>query len=148
MIINSLITLYKRDLNSLITEISSYSSEENLWLTTKEVKNSAGNLCLHLVGNLNAFIGAPLGNTGYIRQRDLEFSLKNVPRKKMIEQVESTIKMIEKTLLSLTETDLQKQYVRRASDGEMTTQYFLIHLSIHLGYHLGQINYHRRLLDI
>ncbi len=147
MITDSLIQLFKRDLNKLIVEINSYTNESNLWIVDKAISNSAGNLCLHLVGNLKTFIGANLANTGYIRHRDLEFSLKNVPRVKMIEQVEETITIVEMALKKLTTADLQKEYVPQVFDNPMTTEYFLIHLSMHLSYHLGQINYHRRLLD-
>lgn len=143
----SLIKLFKRDLNALKREVESYEKESNLWLLHKDVKNSAGNLCLHLVGNLKTFIGASLGNTGYVRQRDLEFSLKDVPRLELLAQVDETIIIVEETLKTLTEADLQKEYVRRAFEDKMTTEYFLIHLTMHLSYHLGQINYHRRLLE-
>ena len=147
MIVETLIKLFKRDLNILITEIEAYKEEKNLWIVTETVKNSSGNLCLHLVGNLNAFIGAPLGNTGYVRQRDLEFSLKNIPKNELIKQVKDTIIVVENTLNSLSENDLKKEYKRRVNEETMTTEYFLIHLTMHLSYHLGQINYHRRLLD-
>ena len=147
MITETLIKLFKRDLNKLIEEINLYNDESNLWLLDGLVTNTAGNLCLHLVGNLNHFIGAALGNTGYIRQRDLEFSLKNVPRVELIKQVEDTIVMVENILSKLTETDLQKEYRRNPFEDFMTTAYFLSHLAMHLAYHLGQINYHRRLLD-
>lgn len=147
MITDSLVKLYKRDLKALIVEVEAYKDEKNLWLVTDEVTNSAGNLCLHLVGNLNAFICATLGNTGYIRQRDLEFSLKDVPSTTLIKQIEDTIIAVENTLRQLTESDLQKEYKRRVFEDTMTTEYFLMHLAVHLSYHLGQINYHRRLLD-
>ncbi len=147
MLIETLIKLFKRDLNKLKVEIESYSNEQNLWLVDKGISNSAGNLCLHLVGNLNTFIGAELGGTGYIRQRDLEFSLKNVPRTELIRQVNDVIIVVENALKGLTPEDLQKEYSRRVFEDTMTTEYFLVHLSMHLAYHLGQINYHRRLLD-
>ncbi|WET48072.1 DinB family protein [Chryseobacterium indologenes] len=148
MIIESLKTLYSRDLNKLKEEIEAYQKEETLWITDKNISNSAGNLCLHLVGNLNHFIGAQLGNTGYVRERDLEFSLKNVPRAELIEKVEATEIMINTVLSQLTEEDLKKEYSRIPSEDKMSTTHFLIHLIAHLDYHLGQINYHRRLLDI
>ena len=88
MLTQTLNKLFKRDLNKLKEEIKLYSNESNLWLIDKDVLNSAGNLCLHLVGNLNHFIGAEIGKTNYIRQRDLEFSLKNVPRAELIQQVD------------------------------------------------------------
>jgi uncharacterized damage-inducible protein DinB len=147
MIIESLKNLYSRDLNKLKTEIEAYQNEENLWITDKNISNSAGNLCLHLVGNLNHFIGEQLGNTGYIRERDLEFSLKNVPRTELIEKVEATEIMVNSVLSQLSEEDLKKVYSRIPSEDKMSTTHFLIHLIAHLDYHLGQINYHRRLLD-
>lgn len=147
MIIDTLVKLYTRDLNVLKAEIEAYTNEDNLWIVDGGVKNSAGNLCLHLVGNINTFIGASIGNTGYIRKRDLEFSLKNVPRTELIKQVEDTKEVVVNTLKTLTEADLQKEYKRRVFEDTMTTEYFLIHLTMHLSYHLGQINYHRRLLD-
>jgi uncharacterized damage-inducible protein DinB len=148
MLTETLIKLFKRDLNKLKQEIDAYSKEQNLWISNDAISNSAGNLCLHLVGNLNHFIGAILGNTGYVRQRDLEFSLKDVPKAELIKQVDETIAVVESVLKQLTETDLQKEYKRRVFEDDMTTEYFLVHLSTHLAYHLGQINYHRRLLDL
>lgn len=147
MLTVTLIKLFERDLNKLKDEINAYKQEQNLWLVTQEVSNSAGNLCLHLVGNLNHFIGEVLGKTGYKRQRDLEFLQKNVSRKELVNQIEDTITVVKITLSQLTEKDLQKEYRRNPFEAYMSTAYFLMHLSTHLAYHLGQINYHRRLLD-
>lgn len=147
MITESLRSLFNRDLNKLKTEIEAYQNEENLWKTDKNIANSAGNLCLHLVGNINNFIGAQLGNTGYIRHREQEFSLKDVPRTELIQKIEATIAMIDSVLPQLSEEDLKKEYPLVVFESAMTADYFLIHLLAHLDYHLGQINYHRRLLD-
>lgn len=143
----TLIKLFSRDLIKLKDEIQLYKNESNLWKIEGAVTNCAGNLCLHLVGNINHFIGATLGNSGYIRQRDLEFSLKNVPKSELIKQVDDTIVVVEQTLIKLSVEDLQKEYSRNPFEDYMTTEYFLTHLALHLAYHLGQINYHRRLLD-
>ena len=116
-------------------------------MVTKDISNSAGSLCLHLIGNLNHFIGATLGDSGYVRQRDLEFSLKDIPKSDLIKLINDTIGVVQNTLSNLTEADLQEEYKRRVFEDTMTTEYFLVHLSMHLAYHLGQINYHRRLLD-
>lgn len=148
MIAESLKSLFTRDLNKLKTEIESYQNEETIWKTDKNILNSAGNLCLHLVGNLNHFVGAQLGNSGYIRNRDLEFSLKDIPRAELIQQIESTIEVINSSLGNLSAEDMEKEYPLEALGYKMTTEYFLIHLLGHLEYHLGQINYHRRLLDV
>ncbi|MDN3695514.1 DinB family protein [Chryseobacterium tructae] len=148
MITESIRSLFNRDLYKLKTEIESYQKEENLWKIDKSIANSAGNLCLHLVGNINHFIGAQLGNTGYIRHREQEFSLKDIPKAELIEKIEATITMIDMVLPQLPEEDLKKEYPLVVFENPMTTDYFLIHLVAHLDYHLGQINYHRRLLDM
>lgn len=148
MLTDTLNRLFRRDLEKLKAEINLYQKEENLWLTNENISNSAGNLCLHLVGNLNAFIGAALGRINYIRQRDLEFSLKNVPRNELIDQIENTIGVVEATLHGLTETRLQEDFPIKVFHEKTSNEYMLIHLTTHLAYHLGQINYHRRLLDV
>ncbi|GAA3589969.1 DinB family protein [Flavivirga amylovorans] len=148
MITKSLTKIFTRDLNKLKTEMMSYKQEENLWFLDKEITNSAGNLCLHIVGNINHFIGAILGDTGYVRQRDLEFSLKNIVRTELIQQIDDTIQLVEHVLAKLSDIDLEKKYPLEVFNKPMTTDYFLIHLTTHLSYHLGQINYHRRLTDL
>ena len=148
MVIETLKSLFNRDLNKLKTEIESYPEESQIWAVDKNISNSAGNLCLHLIGNLNTYIGAELGKTGYIRDRPLEFTLKNISRSILIEKINETINVVNHTLDSLNETDLEKNYPQIVFEKEMTTGFFLVHLSTHLAYHLGQINYHRRLLDI
>lgn len=148
MITESLQSLYTRDLNKLKTEIESYQNQEALWEIDENISNSGGNLCLHLVGNLKHFFGAILGNSGYVRKRELEFSLKNIPKLELIQQVEETLNIVISTLDQLSEEDLAKDYPIEPLGYTMTTEYFLIHLFGHLGYHLGQINYHRRLLDV
>lgn len=146
MLANILLSIFSRDLIKLKTEIELYKTEANLWLVEKSIANSAGNLCLHLTGNLRAFIGAQLGNTGYIRHRELEFSTKEIPKAELIRQIEETIMVVSQTLNKLTEEDLNREYPVVVFAEKMTTGYFLVHLATHLGYHLGQINYHRRLL--
>ncbi|WP_452221293.1 DinB family protein [Lacinutrix salivirga] len=147
MLTETLIALFKRDLEKLKTEINLYKNESHLWLTTDTISNCAGNLCLHIVGNLNHFIGAELGNTGYVRQRDLEFSQNNVSKVDLISEIDAVKNVVEETLKQLTADDLQQEYRRRVFEETMTTQFFLIHLTMHLSYHLGQINYHRRLVE-
>lgn len=147
MLIDTLRQIFRRDLDKLAEEISQYKDEKNIWIVEKEISNCGGNLCLHLVGNLNAFIGAGLGNTGYVRRRDLEFSQKDVPRAELIQAVKNTKEMVDKALSELTPEDLEKDFPIVVFKGKMSTLFFLVHLSTHLAYHLGQVNYHRRLLD-
>ncbi|KOP39132.1 DinB family protein [Flavobacterium sp. WLB] len=148
MLIETLKILFNRDLNKLKFEIESYEFEKQIWAIDKNISNSAGNLTLHLIGNINTYIGAQIGKTGYIRNRPLEFSLKDIPKSELIDKIENTIIVVNDVLDILTEEDLSKIYPEIVFEKEMTTGFFLVHLSTHLAYHVGQINYHRRLLDI
>lgn len=139
-------TILTRDLDKLYQEIDAFQEEANLWETSGNVANSAGNLCLHLCGNLNTYIGAILGNSGYERDRPAEFSLKDIPKSQLLEQVQQTKEMVKHTLEQLQQSDLTQEYPKQVFSFPMTNGYFLLHLSVHLGYHLGQINYLRRVL--
>jgi len=147
MLINTLKLLFERDLKKLKSEIESYKNEKNLWRTELDITNSAGNLCLHLIGNLNMFIGAQLGKTNYIRHRELEFSSTDIPRAELVKKINETIVVVDKTLDKLTYNQMISEYPILVFEQKTTTEYFLVHLTTHLAYHLGQINYHRRLLD-
>lgn len=148
MLIQTLKTLFERDLRKLRSEIEQYKSEDAIWRIEKSIPNTAGNLTLHLVGNLNGFIGATLGQIGYVRQRELEFSLKGISKTELMKQIEETIGIVDSTLDKLTLQDLAKDFPEPVFGGKtVTTEYMLVHLASHLGYHLGQVNYHRRLLD-
>lgn len=140
-------TVFNRDLTKLRSEIASYKHEANLWKVDKDIANPAGNLCLHLVGNLNTYIGAILGNSGYIRNRDLEFSLRDIPKDELIRKIDETIKVVDRVLDTITPEQLQQEYPQLVLAEKTSTEFFLVHLATHLTYHLGQVNYHRRLLD-
>ena len=147
-IINTLKKLFERDLEKLKQEIELYGIESNLWKTEGNIANSAGNLCLHLLGNLNTYIGAEIGGTGYIRNRPEEFSLKDIPRAELIQRIDSTIYQINESLEQLKEKNLEEEYPLLVLESKTSYLFFLIHLTTHLNYHLGQINYHRRLIDV
>ena len=147
MLVETLRKIYKRDLGKLMTEIESYQNESNLWRVEKDIINCGGNLCLHMVGNLNAYIGAGLGNTDYVRDRPGEFANKDVPRKNLLKMIKETMETVDKTLANLSDAELEKRYPLQVYEEPTTTGYFLVHLATHLSYHLGQLNYHRRLLD-
>jgi uncharacterized damage-inducible protein DinB len=147
MIVNSIKSIFLRDLSKLKGEIESYPDENSIWEIRSDINNSAGNLTLHLIGNLNTYIGSELNKTGYIRNRELEFTRKNVSRVQLIQSIEATISVIENALDQLSVTDLEKEYPILIWEKKTSTAYVLIHLTTHLAYHLGQINYHRRLLN-
>ncbi len=142
----NLIKLFQRDLAKLVVELEAYPSEGSLWRVAPEIKNPAGNLALHLVGNLNQFIGVDLGGTDFKRDRDAEFNSTNVSRAEIIQAIHHTSIMIEKVLSHLDQTRLEQLFPEEVLGYPMTTGYFLLHLYGHLNWHLGQINYHRRLV--
>ena len=147
MIIQTLKSLYKRDLEKLRQEIELYRNENDMWKVGGDVTNSAGNLCLHIIGNLNGFIGAQIGKSGYVRERDLEFSTKGTSREELLAKIDETLKVVADAFGKITDDQLNEDYPLVVFAEKMTTGWFLIHLATHLNYHLGQINYHRRIFD-
>jgi hypothetical protein len=149
MLNKTLQDLFRRDLAKLKEEIGAYKNEQAIWLTDKSIPNSGGNLCLHLCGNLSHFIGATLGNTGYVRNRDLEFSDKGVSHDELIKKIDETLDAVDKTLASIADEQLAANFpIEVFKDKPITsTEWMLVHLATHLNYHLGQVNYHRRMLD-
>src|SRR5687767_12999735 len=139
------IKIYSRDLDRLTEEIKAFKNETNIWKTTGDVKNSAGNLCLHLIGNLKTYIGKNIGNYDFIRDRDSEFNLKDVPRERLLEQIEETKEIVLKSLNQMNIENLEEPYKENVLGYTMSNGFFLIHLVAHLSYHLGQINYLRRI---
>lgn len=147
MLTQTLRKILLRDLAKLKQEIGLYTSEASLWKIEKNIANSAGNLCLHLVGNLNAYIGAELGKTGYVRQRDLEFSSKDIPQQELLKKIDATIEVVDRVLSTFPEEKMQEEFPLLVLPEKTSNEYFLVHLTAHLSYHLGQVNYHRRLID-
>ncbi len=140
-------TLFERDLEQLSKEISTYSEEAALWKTDGDIRNSGGNLCLHICGNLQHFVGKMLGNSDYVRQREREFSDKDVPASTLVALIETTKKVVLETIDNLSAEDMKKKDPVEFYKRDMDVEQFLIHLFGHMSYHLGQINYHRRLLN-
>lgn len=147
MVIPIVKSLFIRDLDRLHYQISNFKDEENIWRVDIGISNSAGNLALHIIGNLNAFIGAALGDSGYVRNRQAEFATRNVPTNIILNEIVNTKEMIVSVLDAMDETQLEETYPIRVFKDAMTTKFFLIHLTTHLSYHLGQVNYYRRLFD-
>ena len=145
--IDTLAGFYERDLRKLIEEVNEFENEADLWLVTGAISNCAGNLVLHVTGGLNHHIGATLGRTGYVRDRDLEFSQKNVPREKLVAEVERLIQIVRLTFTDLTPEQLDAEFPAFFDQPGTSTAYVLVQLLAHLNYHLGQVNYLRRMLN-
>lgn len=147
MLLETILLLFERDLNKVITEIELYKNEDTIWRVDKNISNSAGNLTLHLIGNLNTYIGNEIGKNNYVRNRELEFSQKNIPRQELIKNLNETINIVRNSLLTFPADELENEYPILVFTEKTSTAYLLIHLTTHLSYHLGQINYHRRLIE-
>lgn len=146
MLKDALLNIFERDLQKLKEEINLYENEKDLWKVENRISNSAGNLCLHLIGNLNHFIGAALGGTSYVRNREAEFSSKNVSREELLREIDKTIEVVVNSLQKLSDEDFEKNFPLEKHGEIIKTDFMLLHLLTHLEYHFGQINYHRRLI--
>ncbi len=133
-----------RDLQTLKRELSAYANEADIWVIPKGVANSAGTLALHLTGNISHFIGAVIGENGYVRNRDAEFSHVAVARQDLNARIEVAIQSVEDGLSKINDLDLEKPYPILLGEIQLTIGQFLTHLAAHFAYHLGQIDYHRR----
>jgi hypothetical protein len=133
-----------RDLRALRRELESYPDESMIWTLPPGIPNSAGTLALHLVGNLQNFIGTRLGESGYIRDRDAEFSKRDVPREWILAEIDAAENAIRAALPHLDEARLAEEFPERPGGYAVSTADMLLGLAVHLGYHLGQISYHRR----
>lgn len=144
MLNNILSDFYERDIRKLMEEVNLFRDDQNLWKTQGAVKNSCGNLVLHIAGGLNYFIGEGLAQTGYVRNRELEFSKKEVDKQELISQLEELIPLISKTVSSLTPEQMEKEFPIFFDKPGTSVSYVLVQLLLHLNYHLGQVNYLRR----
>lgn len=138
--------VYELDLQKVIAEIKQYEKEDDLWIVNDKISNSAGNLALHLIGNINHFFGSVLGNTDYLRDRDGEFGDKNVSLEEIIQRLEACIVILKNVFENLSSEDLENAYPEEFGGEVRTIGTIVIYMLSHLNYHLGQINYHRRLL--
>lgn len=143
--IASLTTLFDRELTQLEKEINLYPDEESVWALHGDIKNSGGTLCLHLCGNLQHFLGAVLNKNGYVRNREHEFAARHIPRHQLLDEILKTKEAVKHTLQELDTEVLESEYPVQVWGYPVTTIFFLIHLAGHLNYHLGQVNYHRRI---
>ena len=145
--IDSLINSFDRNLEMCKSELNAFSDEDNIWKITHHLNNSSGNLALHIAGNLQHFFGAVIGKDDYIRDRNAEFELTDVPKEKIIQELEKAKISIRKTLENISPEELKMKFPINVLNQNWTTEQFFIFLHGHLSYHLGQINYLRRFLE-
>jgi len=138
--------LFERELLKLKDELIKFKDENNIWQGANGITNTAGTLTLHLLGNLNFTVGTQLGGTGYVRNREQEFSLTGVPREKLVSDIEKTIEVVKFSLENVDQAKLDETYTLEFV-GPKSTGWYLTFFYGHFTYHLGQINYLRRILE-
>ncbi|MEI6670143.1 MAG: DUF1572 family protein [Acidobacteriota bacterium] len=135
-----------RDASTLSDELTAYPLESQIWEMPPGIKNAAGTLVLHLCGNLRHFVGAQFGGTRYVRERDLEFSRRDVSRADLLAECDAARHAVAQGFATLTDGDLGKPFPVQLAGETLPTGLALLHMATHLSYHLGQIDYHRRLV--
>lgn len=144
--VDDICRLLVRELDAFAREVEMFPDDESLFRVVPGVTNSAGNLALHVCGNLRHFVGAVLGGTGYVRNRDLEFQARSGRRADVARQLHETAAIVTQALGQLPPEALEKPYPQPVADLRLPCRLFLVHLAVHLGFHLGQAGYLRRIV--
>jgi uncharacterized damage-inducible protein DinB len=140
----SLPAIFDRDLSALRREVEAYPENRDLWAPIPGIANVAGTLVLHLAGNVQHYIGSVLGGTGYVRDRPAEFARRDVPRSELLQEIERARTAVSKAFAG--RIDLQGEFPEMIEGKRVRTGDYLVHLATHFTYHLGQLDYHRRVV--
>jgi hypothetical protein len=144
--VSDLARLFGRELASLHDEVLAYPDDATLWALPAGLPNSTGTLVLHCVGNVRWFIGAQLGASGYVRDREAEFATRDVSRAELVKLITAAADEVTRALASVSDEDLAGTYPLEIGGMRLSTSRWLHHLASHLAYHLGQVDYHRRIV--
>ena len=136
--------LITRELRAVRREIEAYPDDASIWRAIPGTPNTAGTLALHVAGNLRHFVGAIVGGDGYVRDRDAEFSRRDVPRAELLAGIDAAIASVQRALASADDATMRGPYPELIAKRRVSGSDFMVHLVAHLAYHLGQIDYHRR----
>lgn len=141
-------TILLRELAAVRRSVEAYPDDASVWAERPGLPNAGGTLVLHIAGNLQHYVGAVLGGTGYRRDRDAEFARRDVPRDALLAEIDAASDAVERGLGGLADEDeaLERPYPERVAGREVATGDYLVHLASHLAYHLGQLDYHRRVV--
>jgi uncharacterized damage-inducible protein DinB len=143
---NDYARFFGRELATVRDELLAYPDSASIWAVPAGLPNSAGTLALHIAGNLRWFIGAQLGGTGYVRDRDAEFSARNLERDELIRVIEAASDEVTRSLATFDDARMDEIFPLEVAGARLPTGRFIGHLAVHLGYHLGQMDYHRRIV--
>jgi uncharacterized damage-inducible protein DinB len=146
MLVSTVAAILDRELRTVRRELEAYPDEHQMWQAVPGIPNSGGTLALHLAGNLQHYIGALLGHTGYVRDRPAEFARRDVSRAELLDGLETARSVAASVLGRLRDEDLPKQFPEIITGARVDTEEYLVHLLVHLAYHLGQLDVHRRVV--
>lgn len=148
LLVDALRTVILRDIDSTIREVEAYADDASLWRVVPGLSNSGGMLARHLAGNLHHFIGVRLGAASYTRNRTEEFTSRAEPpmsRAAVVAELRTAQAAVDAAMKVLDDAALGSEFPEPVAGHRVRTSRFLVHLAAHLGYHLGQIDYHRRM---
>ena len=146
MVLPALAALLDRDLRTLRREVEAYPDDGSLWRSVPGIANVGGTLVLHLTGNLQHYLGARLGGTSYLRDRNAEFARRDVPRSELLREIEAARAAVQSAVSHISERELSAEFPETVGGVRVQTGEYLMHLSTHFAYHLGQLDYHRRVV--
>lgn len=146
MLLPGIAALLDRDLRTLRREVEAYPDDGSLWRSIPGIANVGGTLVLHLTGNLQHYLGARLGGTSYIRDRDAEFARRDVPRSELLREIEAARAAVKTAVSRISEQELAADFPESVGGVRVQAGEYLMHLSTHFAYHLGQLDYHRRVV--
>lgn len=135
-----------RELEAFKRELALFPDDASVWTTVPGITNSAGNLALHVAGNLQYFIGTVLGRTGYVRNREQEFGRRSGARVEINAELDAAIAVVRNVLPGISEERLNQDFPEAVMGSKFRTGTFLVHLVAHAGFHLGQAGYLRRVV--
>lgn len=135
-----------RDLDTLEDQLRRYPDEEQIWAQLGEIPNSAGTLALHLTGNIQHYIGAVLGGSGYVRDRPGEFADRGVPKAELLTRIDAARAAVQECLGNLEPGRLDERFPVPIGGASLPIGRQLLHFATHFAYHLGQLDYHRRVV--
>jgi hypothetical protein len=147
MLTSAIGSILSRDLDALRREVEAYPEGDELWRALPGVANPGGTLALHLAGNLQHYFGAHLAGTGYVRDRPAEFARRDLSRAELLREIEAARAAVKTALARLSPAQLTAEFPETIAGAKVTTGEYLVHLTTHFTYHLGQVDYHRRMVS-
>jgi hypothetical protein len=133
-----------RELAALSRSVELYPDDASPWREAPGVPNRGGTLVLHCCGNLRHYIGARLGGSGYVRDRDAEFTRRDVPRAELLQLIAKTAREVDNALSAVRDGDLDGDFPDIVAGHRVAAREMVMHVCVHLAFHIGQLDYHRR----